>query len=332
MAAYNVEGRQGVILLGRDEAKLEADQVLELRSLVAQDGPELEIVLTSERHVIEEHLARIVIAAGPMPRELLFEMPRLAWYQQWGAGADWMLRYPQVADARFAITSASGVHPQQMAEHVFAMLLGVARALPQALAAQRQNRWSRPDPRELFELAGKTMVILGAGSIGGRVAEIAKAFGMRTVGLRRSWPKEPPLQFDVAARAADLAEWLPEADVLTSCLPYSEETENLLGRPQLALLKRGAVLVNVGRGRVIDEAALIDELDTGRVRAALLDVFAAEPLPEDSPLWQRDDVMITAHYAGMSPHYDRRAMRLFMGNLRRFLRGEPLENVVHAGG
>jgi len=175
-------------------------------------------------------------------------------------------------------------------------------------------------------LWGKTLGVLGVGAIGGHSAEVGKAFGMRVVGLRRGGGAHPAVERMYAP--GERADFLAECDVVLNTLPLTDATRGFLGRAEFAALRPGAVLVNTGRGGTVDTDALLDALRSGRLGAALLDVTDPEPLPPDHPLWTTENVTLTPHYSGSRPDYDERAEAIFLDNLRRYLAGQPLVNVV----
>lgn len=265
-------------------------------------------------------------------RKLLPELPNLRWLQQWGAGADWLMEQPELARKNFVLTNVSGIHAVPISEQILAYLLAFARNLPRAVRNQTTRTWQRgaewPETSpDQFELAGKTMLLLGVGAIGARTAKLAQALGMRVVGVRRSADK--PAEFvDEMVALADLSRALPDADFVVLTLPLTRDTHHLIGEPELRAMKDTAILVNIGRGGLVDERALERALQTGQIAGAGLDVFETEPLPESSPLWRMENVIITPHMAGDTPHYDRRALEIFLGNLRRYGAGEPLTHVV----
>lgn len=171
------------------------------------------------------------------------------------------------------------------------------------------------------------MLLLGTGAIGARTARLAQAFGMRVVGVRRNPDKEVEHIGEMVA-LDNLAQALPGADFVVLTLPLTKDTRHLIGETELRTLKDTAILVNIGRGGLIDESALVRALQEGWLAGAGLDVFETEPLPKDSPLWNMDNVIITPHVAGDTPHYDERALAIFLENLRRYHKKEPLTHVV----
>lgn len=312
------------ILLGFAAGELSEADLAQIRSLT----PGYRLLVTTDRQEIEANLGEIEIAVRRFPNEWIERAPNLRWLQQWGAGADWLLRYPAVAASDLIVTSGSGVHAIPISEHILALMLALGRNLHRAIRHQIEHRWqSVGDWHQLFELANKTMLLVGVGAIGERTAEVATALGMRVIGVRRDPAQTVP---GVAAMyaPAQLPELLPEADFVVLTIPLTAETKHLIGEREFQLMKPSAYLINIGRGGTVDEAALIEALRSGRLAGAGLDVTEQEPLPADSPLWDLENVIITAHYAGATPHYDERALPIFLENLRRYVADEPLINVV----
>jgi phosphoglycerate dehydrogenase-like enzyme len=258
--------------------------------------------------------------------------PRLRWIQATSAGAGEQVRgaglEPEALE-RVTITTASGVHALPLAEFCLFGLLAIAKGLPRLVAGQRSRTWPALR-RPTRELHGETLFILGLGAIGLEVARLAKAFGMRTVGFKRTAGEPPPCTDEVHA-ADKLAATIARADALVITLPGTPETCGLVDAGVIARMRPGCILVNVGRGAVVDEEALVEALCEGRIAGAVLDVLAREPLPPSSPLWDLPNVLISPHTAALSPHEDERIVELFRDNLRRYLSGEPLRNVVRPG-
>lgn len=312
-----------VILLGFEPGTLDEKYVQRIREI----APEMQLLVTNDRAEIEAALDEIEIAVRRLPRELIASAPRLRWFQQWGAGADWLLRYPEVREKDFVLTNTSGLHAIPISEHILAMMLAMGRRLHYAVRAQSRRTWERPATTDLFELAGKTMLLLGVGAIGERTAQLASALGMRVWGIRRN-PALSVAGVEAMYGPDRLLELLPQADFVVVILPLTEETQGMIGERELRAMRPTAYIINVGRGGVIQEQALIRALQEGWIAGAGLDVFAEEPLPADSPLWDMENVVLTAHYAGLTPHYDARAMEIFLDNLERYVSGKPLRNVV----
>jgi phosphoglycerate dehydrogenase-like enzyme len=264
--------------------------------------------------------------------EVVTGLPRLRWVHATSAGAGEQVRragLPAEALERVAITTSSGVHAVPLAEFAIFGLLAVAKDLPRLIEDQRARAW--PEVRQPFrELSGQTLFLVGLGEIGREVARLGKALGMRTVGFRRTHGP-PPEWVDEVHGPQRLAELAVRADAMVVSLPMTDQTAGLIDRATIQRLPAGCIFVNVGRGGVVDEPALVDALRDRRIAGAVLDVFATEPLPDDSPLWALPNVLVTPHAAALSTRENERIAELFVDNLRRYLDGQPLRNVVEPG-
>ncbi|HEV3397747.1 MAG TPA: D-2-hydroxyacid dehydrogenase, partial [Actinomycetes bacterium] len=230
---------------------------------------------------------------------------------------------------RVAVTTSSGVHAVPLAEFAVLGLLAMAKELPRLVEDQRARTW--PEVRRpLRELRDQTVFLVGLGEIGREVARLAKALGMRTVGFRRT-EGPPPEWVDEVHGPQRLSELAGQADAMVVSLPLTEQTAGLVDRATIERLPASCIFVNVGRGGVVDEPALIDALRDRRIAGAVLDVFGTEPLPEDSPLWTLDNVLVTPHAAALSARENERIVELFVDNLRRYLDGRPLRKVIEPG-
>jgi phosphoglycerate dehydrogenase-like enzyme len=212
---------------------------------------------------------------------------------------------------RIAWASSAGVHATPLGEWALFGILALTKGLPRLEADKRERHWAH---YPVDEVRGTTVLVVGLGEIGREVARLAEAFGMRVLSTRRN--------------EGELDELLPRADSVVITLPLTTETRGLIDRRRIGLLKPGAILVNIGRGPVLDEDALIDALRSGRVRGAAPDVFATEPLPPDSPLWELDNVILSPHTAAQSIRENERIVELFADNLRRYLAGEELRSRI----
>ncbi len=251
--------------------------------------------------------------------------PRLRWLQATSAGIgqlvkrlDYGRRMPQTT-----FTTASGVHAVPLAEFCLMAMLNHYRGLEQMQADQRARRWKR---YATTDLTGKTVAIVGLGNIGREIARLSNAFGMRVIGCRVE--VGPIEHVERLYPPNDLHLVLAEADTVIMVAPHTTATEKMLGAAQFAAMKDGAFFINIGRGATVDEAALIEALRSGKPAGAALDVFAEEPLPVDSPLWEMPHVLVSPHSASTSARENERLTDLFCDNLRRFLDGEPLRNVL----
>ena len=251
--------------------------------------------------------------------------PKLKWIQATSAGIGQFVR-KMGYDKRtnWIYTTASGVHARPLAEFVLMALLMFAKNYEYMAREKANHHWERYHAEEL---AGKTLAIVGLGKIGRETARLAKAFDMRVIGSRRNI-LEPTLFVDALYGPVDLDELLQQADYLILATPHTDETESLIGARELALLPAGAILINIARGAVIDEPALIAALQSGHLRGAALDVFAEEPLPSDSPLWDMPNVIICPHSASTAVTENQKIVDIFIHNLRCYLDGKPMQNVL----
>lgn len=254
----------------------------------------------------------------PLARALR-AIPALRWLHTFSAGVDDRF-FQRMLRAGVRISTSSGAGAVPIAHTVMLYLLALSRDLPGWLGDQARRRWN---PRPVVDLQGRRLVVAGLGPIGLAVARLGLAFGMRVVGLRRVPRGDEPCE---TRPLSALRELLPQADALVLALPLQPETRGLLGAGELSLMRSDAVVVNVGRGDLVDEAALAEALVAGRLGGAGLDVFQVEPLPEESPLWTLPNVIVTPHSSGTTPDNQRRADEIFVENLGRYRRGEPLQN------
>lgn len=264
-----------------------------------------------------------VVVTGRLPEDLLATAEDLQWVQALSAGYDF-LPVDALAEREVALTTVSGIHAKPIGQQVLGYLLFFERRFDRAVAQAARREWDRYGGRELGD---RTVGIVGVGAIGSQVAEYAKSFDARVIGVKRD-PSDAPAAVDAIYGPDDLATVLAESDYLVLSCPLTEATRGLLDADALATLPETAVLVNVARGEIVDQEALVTTLEADGLRGAALDVFETEPLPEDSPLWAREDVLVTPHMAGSTPHYWERAANVFVENYERFRADEPLENRV----
>ena len=311
------------ILLAFKEGELSAEHLAQIQTLV----PDKRLLVTQDRAEIEAVLDDIEISVCSFPTDLLSQAPNLRWHQAWGAGVDWVLRYPELVEADLIITNASGVHAIPISEHIMAFLLAFARNIPDQVHNQAHGKWRSPRHNSIFELAGKKMLLIGVGAIGAHTAPMAAAFGITVTGIRRNPEKSIP---GIAAMYGPerLHECLPNADFVVLTVPLTDETKGMISEAELRLMKPNAYIINIGRGGTIQQNVMIRALQEGWIAGAGLDVTDPEPLPESSPLWSMENVIITAHYSGRTPNYTERALAIFLDNLERYVAGKPLVNVV----
>lgn len=266
----------------------------------------------------------VIVGWARFPVSALAFAENLRWIQALSAGVD---RLDPKVLAQVTLTNGNGLGAEPIAEQVICDLLMLARGMPVYLRRQLDHRWERGFSAR--EISGMTMGIVGMGAIGSAVARRARALGLRVIGMRRS-VTERGLDAEGSEQcpASDLPYLLAKSDVVVLATPLTPETRGLLGAAQLAQMRPGAFLINIARGAVIDEPAMIEALRDGRLAGAGLDVFDQEPLPADSPLWEMENVIITPHVSTASDHTERRMAELVTDNLRRYLDGQPLRNVV----
>jgi len=273
------------------------------------------------------------------------QAPNLRWIQLHSAGANHALKHDTIQDGDITVTSASGIHATQIANYCMMMILAFQFQLPGMMAYQRQNTW--PEKQyEIFrpvDLNKKTVGIVGYGSIGRELARLAKSFGMTVLASKRSLKHLQESETDYSEGEGDPEGTIPEriypseatatmasaSDFLVVTLPLTDATRHTVNADVFAAMQPSSVVINIGRGAVIDEQAMIAALQKGQIAGAGLDVFEEEPLPEASPLWQMENVLISPHISGNSASYNEKAARLFISNLERYLQKKPLMNVVN---
>ncbi len=292
-------------------------------------SPNSQIRLCPDKDAILPYMDELTIAAGEFPPSLLERCPRLRWFHSWYAGTDWIRKFPKLIEKPFTLTNSVGIHGDQMAEHLFGLLIARYRHFPEAFAAQSRRDWLKWRYDDMDTLSGKTLLILGYGTIGKRVADIALAFGMSLIGVSRSGQAAPDSDKRLELYSAEATRSvLGRGDVVLNILPLTEETNLSADDAFFASMKKTAVYASIGRGGTTDEKALIKALNANIIAGAVLDVCAEEPLPPDAPLWKAKNLIITSHYAGFHPAYDKIAFRLFLENISRDRSGQPLRNIV----
>jgi D-2-hydroxyacid dehydrogenase (NADP+) len=297
---------------------------------IARDFPSLELHVTSDRTgacQLATDASVLIAKAQDVSAQLIAATPRLEWIHALTSGTEHLntLRLP----ASVTVTSARGMHGPQMAELAILLMLALARDLPRMLVHQHQSKWQRWTQPLLL---GKTAVIVGVGSIGEALAVRCRAFGLRVVGV--SAGRTEAAGFDEVQPRARLAEMAAHADFFVVLVPYSADTHHLVDASILAAMKKSAFLINIARGSVVDEVALIDALRTGRIAGAGLDVFESEPPATDNPLWRMQNVIMTPHIGGLSDVYAKQALPVLLHNLRSYLAGDwpAMQNVVIRAG
>jgi len=293
--------------------------------------PEMRVLHLPNYDRLAEELPDSDIFVGYSLRaEQLKAGKKLKWIHSTAAGVA-QLMYPELRDSGIMVTNPSGIFSVPMAEHTMGLLLALARNFPDSVRAQDRARWAQQEiwdnPQHLSELNGKVLLIAGYGSIGREVAKRAKAFEMRVWGVTRSGEGDR-IHAEKIFAASQLAEVLPGADYVLICAPETAETKHLIGAAEIARMKRGARLINVGRGSLLEEAALVQALESGALGGAALDVAQTEPLPPESPLWKAPNLFITPHTSGVSDRLWDRQAAILIDLLERWFDGRELFNRV----
>jgi phosphoglycerate dehydrogenase-like enzyme len=293
--------------------------------------PEMRVVHLPDYDALPPELPDTDIFVGYSLRaEQLKHAKKLKWIHSTAAGVA-QLTYPELRESGILVTNPRGVFSVPMAEHTLGLMIAMARNFPDSVRFQDKSAWGQQQlwdlPQRLSELEGKTLLIVGFGSIGEELAKRARAFDMRIWGVTRSGNGDKSLAEKIVA-ASDLHTVLPEADYVMIATPETAETKKLIGADQIARMKQGARLINVGRGSLVDEAALLAALEKGHLAGAALDVTATEPLPESSPLWKAPNLFITPHTSAVSGRLWERETELLAELLGLWFSGQPMKNVV----
>lgn len=299
---------------------------------LGEEFSQLQIVQRNSYEGVDEHLRDAEIIFTLSLRSEQFALARsLRWIHAPSAAVHQML-IPELVNSEVVVTNSREVHGPVVAEHVMALIFALAKKIPQAVLLQQKHVWGQEaiwnegvHPREI---AGATLGLIGIGSIGSRVALMASALGMRVIAVREHVEKGRPEGVQQVFAPAELDDLLKQSDYVVVAAPLLTETHGLINAARLAMMKRDACLINVGRGPQVDEVALAEALRTRRIAGAALDVFEREPLPADSPLWSVENLLITPHTAGLTEKLWHRHYELFSDNLRRYLARQPLQFVV----
>jgi phosphoglycerate dehydrogenase-like enzyme len=289
------------------------------KAMLLERFPQLTINVVGHHNDVGPYIADtdiLLCFSPPMADHVVRDAPRLKWIQALGTGVDNIIDLPSLGK-EVLVTNVRGIHGAPVSEATIAYMLSLARDLPRASVAHDKGQWERW-PAAL--LAGKTVGILGVGLIAEYLAPICKALHMTVIGISGS-PREAK-GFDHMAHRDDFVKVVPELDFLVALAPLTVETRGIVGAKIFAAMKPTAYLVNVARGGVVDEPALIAALESGEIAGAALDVFAQEPLPASSPLWRTKNVTIFSHLGGYSQGYEDRAMPTIAGNMAKFLSGD----------
>lgn len=280
----------------------------------------------SAKEQLDARLAEAeVIFAFRLPRNVISRAPKLKWIQVMSAGVDRFLD-SELIQSRVMLTNVSGITATPISEFILEMMLMFVKQAPRCLEMKQKKQWERFTPSVL---RGKTVGIVGLGNIGSEVARLSRAFGMRVIATRRSARRAGRARnVDLLLPREQLSRLLSDSDFVVLTLPLTPETTKLIGEPELGAMKSTAYLINIGRGQIVDEEALVRALNENWIAGAGLDVFATEPLPAESKLWELPNVIYSPHIAGGMEDYVAQATGLFCENLRRYLNGKKPLTVV----
>jgi len=297
-----------------------------------KEFPQLEVVRLTTYEGIEKQLADVdILFTQSLRREQFAVASTLRWIHSPAAAVHQFL-FPELINSNVILTNAREVHGPVVAEHVIAVILALAKRIPQSVRFQQKHIWGQEilwrDRATPAEIGDATLGLVGLGSIGRNVAKRASSLGMHVICVREHSESEKPGGVQEVLPPSRLNDLLGRADYVVLAIPVTAATQGIIGRKQLSQMRPEAYIINVGRGPLIDDTALVEALRDGKIAGAALDVFDQEPLPTDSPLWDLENVLITPHTAGMTTKLWERHYKLFSENLRRFLSGQPLLAMV----
>jgi phosphoglycerate dehydrogenase-like enzyme len=290
-----------------------------------KEFPQCELLDGKDPAVLDKNLGRAVITYGLPPIARLGEAKSLRWIQLISAGVPQDLCAPALK-AGIVVTNLAGLYGNSIAEHALALMVMLARNLQVVIRNQQERKWDRDVAKTMSDLRGKTVAIVGLGNIGQGIARLARAYGMRVIGCRRT--DRPSAVVDRLYPRSELHAMLAEADYVAVAAPLIPSTTGMLSEAEFRAMKHGAIYVNVSRGPVAQEPALIEALRSGRLAAAGMDVFTQEPLPPDNPLWSMPQVIVTPHFSGETVNNSSLPAERFTRSLRAWLAGTALEGVV----
>ncbi len=304
------------------QGHVEGELLQRLESII---GNEHTYVTPSSREELIGEGKDAEVFFGYCSEDIFPHLPKIKWIQASSAGMDRHM-YPAIRDSDVVLTNAAGLYATHVAEQAFALLLSLARGIHDSVRNQDKHQWGR-GKAPMIEIDGFKLGIVGMGGIGMEMTKRAKGFDMHVIAVD-AYRTDKPDNVDELLPMTQLSNMMSQVDVVMIACPLTEETRGLINTENLSVMKPTAFFINVARGPIVNEPDLIEILQAGKIAAAGLDVTEIEPLPEDSPLWDFENVIITPHSAGGSQHRMRRVTGFFLDNLERYLKGEPLQNVV----
>jgi phosphoglycerate dehydrogenase-like enzyme len=295
---------------------------------VSREVPQINVVIADTAESARAEVAEADAAFGTLPADLLGLAPNLKWLQAPAIAPPAGYYYPELIRHPVVVTNFRGIFNEHIAAHIMAFVLAFARGLPRYILRQSEHRWD-PAPLDtgVVHLPESTALIVGVGGIGAETARLCAAFGMRVIGVDARL-RDAPAGVSELHSADQLDTLLPLADFVILTIPHTPETEGLMDSSRFGRMKSSAFFINIGRGKTTRLHDLLQALQSATIAGAALDVFEEEPLPSDHPLWSTPNVLITPHTAGYGPYLDERRAEIIVDNARRFVRNEPLRNVV----
>lgn len=303
---------------------IQAEERHQQQVMEADNGKHKVLLVKKMSEIADPSQIEILFTYGKeMTIDIFKQMGNLKWIQLSSTGFDHLPK-EYILERGITVTTSKGAHAEPIAEFAFSAMLYYSRKIDHFVELQKEKNWNRLDfPTEL---AGSTLVILGMGYIGKEIAKKAQAFHMHIIGMNRSGG--PTEYFDEAYRISQLEEVLPRADYLILTLPLTQQTYHLIGEKQMALLKPSSVVINIGRGELMDETAAIEVLQAKKIRGMAMDVFHQEPLPKGSPLWDLEGLLLTPHMAAMTNRFLDRSIDRFIKNYQHYMKGEKMMDVA----
>ncbi|MBD3182340.1 D-2-hydroxyacid dehydrogenase [Candidatus Poribacteria bacterium] len=303
------------------QVKLTEEEIARLKSV----SPDVEIKIAGyDFKNAAKEIVNADIFFGRIPCEVFREGKQLKWVQVFGAGVETCM-FPEMVESDVILTNTSGAFNNVMADHAFGLILSISRGIANFVKNQLQRKWSRDGV--YHQLSGQTLGIIGLGNIGCEIARRSQAFGMK-IAAADIRTMECPVFVNELWGMDDKEEVIKQSDYLLIVVPLTPETRGLIGAEDIKMMKPTAHLINIGRGPVVDEKALIAALKDGTIAGAGLDVFEKEPLPEDSELWGMDNVVVSPHMGGIAPETRDESFEIFLENFEKFVTGKPLRNVI----